>query len=845
MTLRVAVRSVTIELRSDPANPNTANNLLTYRVHRHLDTMGDLSSSTALTRVAEFLKHPDDLNGVAMLKQKLSREKAAIDSQLKAGVQSQIEVTLAGMHSLEVAKEKIDVVGNNVRNVNQLSIESREAVLQFDKINDLSRVLRNFEETQMFINNFTTMQNDLQIIEQLMDADGDLSYKSDFDNLVEIHYRLSQLRDVEDEAMFHAQGDEDNTRTIKRHFSSLDRLVSRFDDTLRYIAGNALKILTKGEVSVLVRTAKILALEQKQDLAASISRDILTSKDKGNRNSALISSIHTTTHRRVRRYYETFFNALQSNVTSTFEKCIKACQGDPDLLLDQFEFVERDLEITKLGLVKCFPAHFDIMDKMVRYYHKHIYTALEDVMKEEPPAHTILHILEYVENYYKFIDSIGVQSRILKEKLNLGNEEHNNVIQNRDVTSLHGSIVELGAHRDDVLYPPLLDGKESQLYDDYLGIIVKLLHEWYNNMAINEKEYFVTRQVSPDMLADNLYGLRDGQTVFKLITQQLDSAAMSNQERILAACVEACSDLLTLRIESWQKIVNQQVALAKEATEDSDFPPGLLEYMIALANDQLRAAHFLSAISTQRSAMVGPKYKTQIISTLDSTTGKCLDFATFCVGKIAEMAFSDVEGPFKELYVSSAWYKGQPANQISGTLEEYAMLCDQHMDPDLFENFVDQLLRRLVLFYMDALEDVRSLKVKNAVEQVRKDVEVYYKMFIKPFMKIDAQEVQSQFRAFDYLIEIWQTPDKELKAYLLDINSSNDLSVELIEQMILVRKDLEKKDVREIIAELRRGAWERNETREQEEEQLESREQTYFLANYKPRRLRHEIFRAV
>lgn len=806
--------------------------------------MGDLSNSTALTRVAEFLKHPDDLNGVAMLKQKLSREKAAVDAQLKAGVQSQIEVTLAGMHSLEVAKEKIDGVGNNVRNVNQLSVDSREAVLQFDKINDLSRVLRNFEETQVFINNFTTMQNDLQIIEQLMNEDGVPHYKSDFVNLVEIHYRLSQLRDVEDEAMFHAEGDEDNTRTIKRHFASLDRLVSRFDDSLRYIAANALKILTKGEVSVLVRAAKILALEQKLDLASSISRDILNSKDKGNRNSALMSSIHTTTHRRFRNYYETFFSALESSIASTFEKCIKACQDDPDLLLDQFEFVERDLEITKLGLVKCFPAHFDIMDRVVRYYHKHIYTALEDVMKEEPPAHTILHILEYVENYYKFMGSIGIQSRILKEKLNIGNEEPTAMIQNRDVTSIHGSILEPGSYRDDVLYPPLLDGKESQLYDDYLGIIVKLLHEWHNNMAINEKEYFVTRQVPPDMLADELFGLRDGQTVFKLITQQLDSAAMANQERILAACVEACSDLLTLRIESWEKIVNEQVALSRDATEESDFPPGLLEYLVALANDQLRAAHFLSAISTQRSAMVGPRYRAQIISNLDTTTGKCLDFATFCVGKIAQMAFSDVEGPFKELYVSNIWYKGQPANQISGTLEEYAMVCDRHMDPDLFENFVDQLLRYLVLFYMDALEDVRSLKVKNAVEQVRKDVEVYYKMFMKPFMKIDAQEVQSQFRAFDYLIEIWQTPKDDLKSYLLDSEQDNDLSVELIEQIVLVRKDIEKKEVREIIGELRKGAWERIETREDEDDQAESQEQSYFLANYKPRRLRHDIFRA-
>ena len=62
--------------------------------------MNDATLEDTPSKLAELLKHPDDLDKLPSLRSEFTRKKAAIDSQLKVGLKDQLEITQNGMSSI-------------------------------------------------------------------------------------------------------------------------------------------------------------------------------------------------------------------------------------------------------------------------------------------------------------------------------------------------------------------------------------------------------------------------------------------------------------------------------------------------------------------------------------------------------------------------------------------------------------------------------------------------------------------------------------------------------------------------------------------------------------------------
>ena len=67
----------------------------------------------------------------------------------------------------------------------------------------------------------------------------------------------------------------------------------------------------------------------------------------------------------------------------------------------------------------------------------------------------------------------------------------------------------------DSLEPPLLDGKDQDLVEDYLKLIIRKMDEWMVNLQRTEQAEFVTREKPPEEDADNMYGMQGAYILFQ------------------------------------------------------------------------------------------------------------------------------------------------------------------------------------------------------------------------------------------------------------------------------------------------------------------------------------------
>jgi exocyst complex component 3 len=748
---------------------------------------------SATAKIAELLRHQDDLDKVSEIKQKLARENAVVDGQLKAGVQAQIAVLTKGCERLTEARGRIDNVRDDIMKIQRLRIDSKDSVENFDKINRVSRTLQSFENTERFLDNFKTMSDELNQIQFLILEDGNFGIESSMPNLLTVHYLLSILRDVEDEAWFHAQTcTEDIRRTIAKHFSPLDKTVEKFDHIIFAVAECLLEIMRTGDPSLVVRVAAIVDYEEKQDLVADISNEIQNSSQDN-----VLRSLNKIF--RVRRDYPArFFRAIEESIAATFDNCMEeySPKDTPVELLQNLGWIFSDLITAKENLVHCMPERWNIFDKFVQYYHSQAYHCLAKIMEYEPTASSILHILDYVKEYYQ----------TMEKELGVGLEK---------------------------LVPPLLDGKEDSLYDDYLALLVSKLREWYNNIVRTEKEPFILRQSAPETSNEGLYGMEGEADMFKLVTQQIEVAASSGQGRILAGCIEECAKILRERQKDWTRVLKTEVQKElndiTEEGEESSIPPGLFGYIIALANDQMRAVDYTESISSKRAESVSKKYKARITSSLDEVVSGFIDMVKLCIQGMLDLIFNDIRVPFREIFRSSDWYKGRPMNQIIDTIAEYASDCQQYQIPVVFDVFMQDLLEDTLLAYLGALNNgIEVLKPPKATDRIKKDVELMYGLFSDPQYGMEPETIQERFKIIEHLLATLQSPIDELPIRFQELRQDFwDAPLDLFEKVLRIRKGMDVKAVAGTMVKVRNEAL--------QSQPSESHEST-FLARYRSKR---------
>jgi len=303
--------------------------------------------------------------------------------------------------------------------------------------------------------------------------------------------------------------------------------------------------------------------------------------------------------------------------------------------------------------------------------------------------------------------------------------------------------------KDSKLQPPLLDGKESVLIDDYLHIIIRKVEEWMDNLNNSEKKEFMERTTIPDEDADGKFISGGASIMFQMISQQIDVAADSGQGRVLVAVVEECVRVIKNRQTMWTDLLQSEVKKQIETPEE--VPIGFLDYTIALANDQILCADYTEAILNRTEPLVSSKYKAKISNGFNQSIDGFLDLAKVCVSVIIQIIFNDLKTALQPIF-STSWYGGSEVSRIVATLKDYTDDIQAHLNEYLFETLMEDMLVEFLRSYMTAAKSKSTkFKMPDAIEQIRNDVRLAYGFFSQ---YIAGDIVQEYFRIFEMVLAL-------------------------------------------------------------------------------------------
>lgn len=730
--------------------------------------------------VTQLFSTRDILDNITEVRQKLQREKNVVDSQLQAGIQAQVQPLLAGLSLLLKTRNHVDNIQSVMGEIHTIHRDSAESIPEFDKIKRLSLVAANFDTTRKFTLCFETYESDLAEVQSLLEADGEVDIDSRMPNLLKAHYALTQMRNVQDEMMYYAKGLSQYDRTeLSIHFEKLNKLVFKFDSIVMEIASFLLEILRSGDPSLVVRVAKIIDFEEKQDLLASMAQTVNNQKSSTNR------CISATIQRPPRNYPKRFFESIERSVNETFDACMEqfSPKENPEELLENVNWIYSDLAAARELLAPRVPARWEIFDKYVTYIHHGTHRMMNSIMVHEPAANVLLSLLQFSKDYYK-----NMNTKFGKSKK--------------------------------TLEPPLLDGKEKELYDDYLQMLVQKLKEWYATIAVQERHPFLSRSAPPQTHSDGTLGLEGQVTMSKLIAQHLDVAANSGQGRIVAGCVDACCAILMERQQDWIKLIKSELEKELDPEPKEEVPPGLFEYLMALANDQTRADAFLSELSAKWSEPLSRKYQAIITARFEQAQEGYTDVAVECINGMIAIILSDSDKAFKQLYTGSRWYKGVVIREIIDTLADFAEEALGQLDPELFEIFIGKLCCSVMRRYLEALKHAHGkIKIPQGPNRIIEDVTEFFDFFTKPGFNTNETDVIAVLSVSELLRDVLLVPVEEITSLFVTLRERFwDAPLELFELMVGARRDLDKKTSKTILSKVRIAAAEMHV--EQSEEQL-------------------------
>lgn len=211
-----------------------------------------------------------------------------------------------------------------------------------------------------------------------------------------------------------------------------------------------------------------------------------------------------------------------------------------------------------------------------------------------------------------------------------------------------------------------------------------------------------------------------------VINQQTDLALDSNQGAVVAKVVEEFNRTMRHTQGSWLNVIEGE--FNRQINTPDQVPGGLVEYLMALANDQVKSADFTEALSGRLEALVSEKYRQAIADKLNDAMDGYLDVAKRCIQILIDTVFNDIKPAVRILFTTS-WYVDEPIFQIIETISDYMSDFQSRLSPSLFDLLVDDVVDTFLITYLTALRRATKLKMPSAVNKMREEIKKAFDFF--------------------------------------------------------------------------------------------------------------------
>ncbi|WVQ76413.1 hypothetical protein IAR50_006079 [Cryptococcus sp. DSM 104548] len=722
-----------------------------------------MSTASPSSLIAEVLRQPDDLLKLAAYRKKLLKEKAALDTKLSEGVKSQLDATRDALVKLQNSKAAVSVIREEMLAVEKL-MGGEEGGENFEKIIRVSAVHRNFAQTAKMVQNLRSMSDKVDHIASLLDSDKnhpDGSAGPSY-NLLPIHFQLQQLEAFRNETLHQAKKSAPQEREILvKWFERLDRVGQDFESWMWEIGGRIVELARKGNGSTVVRLLKIIEFEGKEDekaVAMRLVRRVATS-DAASKFKSMQANARV-----IKNFRHKFLDVLKASIAQSFENHYLDNQYDFLAFIEGLSWVYKDIIRIKDDIGPLFPDDYEITPFLVKNYHKSLNDTLRKVVDSAPEAQVLLELHAWIKEYRVSMKELDIPAAWLQ--------------------------------------PPLLDGKSQDLIEDYVKLIVAKLDEWTVNLMKEETGTFTWRTREPEQGDDGQFGMEGVVDFFQLVNQQCDLALDSNQGAVLARVVTESAKVMRRVQDEWLKLLAEEMKGHMEKKPE-EVLPGLVEYVIALANDQLKAADYVEALLTRLEPLVSEKYKAVISGRLNEAIDGYLDVAKRCTTALVQFVFHDLRVATKSL-ITQAWYQESLMDQIIETMKDYMGDYQEHLNPSIFEILVEDFLDTFLICYLSALRRAssNSLRIPTATQKIKSDISAAFSFFSA--YKPAPQELEQNFEVLDMVVSMLDASPQMVFMDYWNFAKVHGPQLAFVEALMKARDDLDRDGVKEIMETLRR-----------------------------------------
>ncbi len=635
-------------------------------------------------------------------------------------------------------------------------------------------VHRNFEQTEDMVNNLLEMNAKLATIEQLLEADRQ-EVVGPAPNLLVIHYLLNQLESFRNQTMHQAKkASLDSRNILARWFEQLNTVIEQFNEYITQLAENVLNIVRAGYPDVVVRLIKIAEIEGREDEKVRVFHLIRVTtllifrqaiairlvKKAAKMDAASKFKSMQANARVIKHYRSKIMRAITDSVAHKFQAAWEKNKEDPVNFLNTLQWMYQDIIRIQSDVVPCFPPDYDIEAHFIKAYHKSLNATIKDMVASEPGASVLLSLFDWLKSYKADMKDLGI--------------------------------------RPELLEPPLLDGKEQSLIEDYLNVIIKKLDEWSANLMKTEVEEFSARRDPPEVDADGLYGTQGGAGIlFQMVNQQIDLAMDSGQGAILSRVVHETNRVMRSLQEQWVKVIEAEYK--KQISNPEEVAPGLVEYIIALANDQIKSADYTEILLARLEPAVNEKYRVPINERLNDAIDGYLDVAKKCTQTLIDIIFNDLKPATKNLF-QPPWYDGI-MRQIVETMRDYMTDYQTYLNPSLLELLIEDLLDAYLLIYLNGLANAGKLRMPEATDQVRDDVRIAFQFFstLKP-----AKELEDYFDVVEKILALLEASRDMAFLSFWEFARIHGPNIAFVESLMKSRGDLDRSAVGEVMDSIKR-----------------------------------------
>ena len=712
-------------------------------------------------KLAELLRHPEDLDKIPALKAEFTRKKAAVDSQLKLGLKEQLEITQSGMNSINESQRTVNQIKEEMMKIDKLCTESQHMIRDFPNINVVSQIHRNFLQVEIMKSHIDTFNDRLADLEQLLqDDEQDLENQP---NLLNVHYGLTQLRDIRDDAMDQIKKASDTSleATLQDYFVRLDVVVDIFDDHVGTACINLIPLVQSDNKSMVVRLALIIEEEEKSDLKVKAMQD---AQKEYKELASRFKSINAGP-KQLRGYKEKFLKAIEYYAKAQFDSAEEAFIEDPDKLEKTLKWFFNDLNTVKLGMVGLMPKKWKIFKTYTTIYHQLMHDWLIKLVDDENSNPAImLSIIHWSEKYYAKMAKLGWSPTDLQ--------------------------------------PQLLDDREGELVRDWRQLIVNSVDEWMGRMFTTDKRSFVDRK--PDTLDSDSHGYFRTNTfpdMWRMLREQTLVAGNSDRTDVTEGVLDEMFRALKRRQAYWQKLVDDEFGKYKNGTGDQEGLQMLQDWLVAIANDQISCIDdnedagqlgYLTRFKRDFEPLVTPTYLVHANTELDIIRDGYVDLSTHCIATFVSLIFTvDFRSTIVEFFTPK-WYTEFSMKRITSTFEDYVNDYSEVLHASMLDIFIEELSDTLLIRYLLSVRNkgAKFRRSEDFTGKFKDDVLTAFEFFQRfP----DFALIKRKWRAVDYLVQLLEAEKAGVPAVYESMKREYwDIQLSWVEGVLRSRDDYDR-----------------------------------------------------